>query len=86
MSEADKMFEDIDYEKIIDNEETEEYLYKDKIFSCMEKHIIFDKEHNLLNFRTDNVSNYETITTILNIQELQAITKKVEELKWEKKK
>lgn len=84
MSEADKMFEELDYEKILDDEDVEQYIKKDKLYSCIEKHIIFDKEHNLLNFRTEDISNYQTIITILSIKELQAIDKKVEELKWTK--
>ena len=46
--------------------------------------IVFDKTHNLLNIRTENVNQYTTITSILNMQELQAINKKVEELGWMK--
>lgn len=79
---ADKMFEELGYKKqwVEDEEDMEHYQkeYFDKDFID----ITFDKEHSLLNIRTENVTNYRTITSIINMQELQAINKKCKELGW----
>lgn len=87
MSKADEMFEELGYE--VDWESDEEkiiYVRKDKIDNDFEYRIIFDLEHNLLNFIAylyDNsfVGRFE-ITSIISMQELQAINEKVKELGW----
>lgn len=82
MSKADEMFEKLGYKKQW-VEEDEMDLYKKEYFDKDFIEIVFDKTHNLLNIRTENVNQYTTITSILNIQELQAINEKVKELGWQ---
>lgn len=82
MSKADKMFEKLGYVKQWVQDEREMELYKKEYFDRDFIEIVFDKTHNLLNIRTENVSQYRTITSILNMQELQAINEKVKELGW----
>lgn len=78
MSEADKMFEELGYTKTEDNEETVIYMKSSFFDELIE--IVFDKENGLLNVRRTDTKNYQIITSIINMQELQAINKKIEEL------
>lgn len=79
MSEADKMFEKLGYEK---ENNIDYFLYRKKYIDNNFIEIVFDLENYLLNIRTEDVINYQTITSILNIKELQAINKKCKELGW----
>ena len=78
---TDEMFEELGYKKQWVEEEDEMDLYKKEYFDKDFIEIVFDKTHNLLNIRTENVNQYTTITSILNMQELQAINEKVKELR-----
>ena len=80
MNGVDKMFEVLGYKK--DEAENDYIRYKKIGYNNEFKDIVFDLEHNLLNISTENTSNYQTITTILNMQELQAINEKIKELGW----
>ena len=82
MSKADEMFKKLGYEKQWSRDEDEIELYKKEYFDKDFIEIVFDKTHRLLNIRTENVTTYITITSILNMQELQAINEKVKELGW----
>lgn len=89
MSNADRLFYELGYKKQWVEDEDEMELYKKELFSIEEScfgkdfiEICFDKTHELLNIRSENVSQFDTITTILNMQELQAINEKVKELGW----
>ena len=80
MSKADEMFEELNYVK--DEEENDYIRYRKILYNDEFKDIVFDLEHNLLNISTENTLNYQTITTVLNMQELQAINEKIKELDW----
>ena len=85
MSEADKMFEELGYLKEVgrsNNLDIDYIKYTKNIFEDETQDIVFDLEHNLLNTTREDRGFYRTITTILNVQELKAINKKVEELGW----
>ena len=69
MSEADKMFEELGYNHIIEKD-FEAYI-EDVEPSVFRTEIYFHKDKWLINIHTN-----------INIQELQAINKKVEELGW----
>ena len=81
MSKADKMFEELGYEKE-ENLELQYIQFRKFIFQNEFQDIIFDLKHNLLNFRRENINFYRTITAIISIKELQAINEKVKELGW----
>lgn len=76
MSEADKMFEELGYKKI--EKLANGYLIITYINRFKEK-IIFDSKHRRIAAETEN-----GFALSLNLLELQAINKKVEELKWMK--
>lgn len=83
---VDEMFEKLGYEKqeIID-EDTNELIcikYTKNIFEDEYQYIVFDTKHNLLNTTREMRNFYRTVTSIISMQELQAINKKVEELGW----
>ena len=81
MSEADKMFEELGYKKEQDNNYIlfeKELLNKNKEV----KTIVFNLNKALIDIRTEDDYYYQTITTVMNMQELKAINKKVEELGW----
>ena len=85
MSEADKMFKKLGYLKEVgrsNNLDIDYIKYTKNIFEDETQDIVFDLEHNLLNTTREDRGFYRTITTILNVQELKAINKKVEELGW----
>lgn len=71
---ADKMFKELGYEK--HSSDTDERF---DLYSSNYKHLI----RIVFNFRTKKVAIH-CYNNALNIKELQAINKKVEELKWEK--
>ena len=80
MSEADKMFEELGYE--IENENG--FILYNKISEINDEYkaIVFNVSKGLIDIRTDDNLNLQVITTVLNMQELKAINKKVEELGW----
>lgn len=82
MSEADKMFEELGYKKQWVEDESEVELWKKELYGGDFIELAFDKIHDLLNVRTENTQNYSTITSILTMEELKAINKKVSELGW----
>jgi hypothetical protein len=82
MSKADKMFEELGYEKE-ENLELQYIRFRKFIFENEFQDIIFDLEHNLLNFRREDINFYRTITAIISIKELQAINEKIKELRLE---
>ena len=81
MSEADKMFEELCYEKE-ENFELEYIRFRKYIFESEFQDIIFDLKNNLINCARENMKHYMTITTILSMQELKAINQKCKELGW----
>ncbi len=86
MSDADKLFLDLGY-KI--REKDEEKIYYEKI-----EDVVLAKYLRGITFSLDNLQvevftqdigiggTYDYITTIITMQELKAINKKCEELKW----
>lgn len=85
MSEADKMFKELGYLKEVgrnSNLDIDYIKYTKNIFEDETQDIVFDLVHNLLNTTREDRGFYRTITTTLNVQELKAINKKVEELEW----
>jgi len=80
VSEADKMFEELGYE--IENENG--FILYNKISEINDEYkaIVFNVSKGLIDIRTDDNLNLQVITTVLNMQELKAINKKVEELGW----
>lgn len=77
MSEADKMFEELGYKKVIDNEKQLQYEYEDKDFPTEDIEISFDKTFLSIKISYRNGNCYD-----ITMQELQAIYKKCEELGW----
>ena len=80
-SEADKMFEDLGYKKL----EVEDVVWYQKKSNFIRKDIIFDLEKKIIHIEVsycDKRGNLLKIEGTLTPQELQAINKKVEELKW----
>lgn len=75
MSGADKMLDDLGYEKIIENKI--KILYE-KEGRFWDKEISFDLMDKQIRVETSSSGDSESIT----MQELQAINKKVEELGW----
>lgn len=72
MSEADKMFKELGYE--IDST----YETKEHLFYC-KNHVKFDFDLNRKDLYKYNISDYRCP---IDMQELQAINKKCEELGW----
>lgn len=79
MSEADKMFEELGYKKEQDNNYI---LFEKELLNKEVKTIVFNLNKALIDIRTEDDYYYQTITTVMNMQELKAINKKVEELGW----
>ena len=69
MSEADKMFENLGYKKVINFKE-----------------IVYENEDKIITFNLDKkgitCTNFYSGFEIIDMQELQAINKKCEELGW----
>lgn len=81
MSEADKMFEELGYKKL----QNEEIIWYQKKTNFISKDIIFDLEKKTIHIEIsyyDKKGNLLKIEGTLTLEELQAINKKVEELKW----
>lgn len=81
MSEADKMFEELGYKKL----EVEDVVWYQKKSNFIRKDIIFDLEKKIIHIEVsyyDKRGNLLKIEGTLTLKELQAINKKVEELKW----
>lgn len=76
MTEANKMFEKLGYEKYENNEKTKE-IY---IFCGLEK-IVFDKKLKIVKVSTINGASAK-LPIALDMKELKAINKKVQELGW----
>ncbi|MBR2703926.1 MAG: hypothetical protein IKE91_00465 [Clostridia bacterium] len=79
MSEADKMFKELDYKKEEDNNYI---LFRKELLNKEFKIIVFNLNKALIDIRTEDDYYYQTITTILNMQELKAINEKCRELGW----
>ena len=79
MSEADKMFKELDYKKEEDNNYI---LFRKELLNKEFKIIVFNLNKELIDIRTEDDYYYQTITTILNMQELKAINEKCRELGW----
>lgn len=86
-SEADKFFEENNFIKEENLLSEDRFiLYRKELFGFEKtkdyKEIVFILEKRVIDIRTESPINHQTITTILNMNELQAINKKVEELGW----
>lgn len=79
MSEADKMFEGLGYKK---EQDSDYILFEKELLNKELKIIVFNLNKALIDIRTEDDYYYQTITTVINMQELKAINKKVEELGW----
>ena len=80
MSEADKMFINLGYKKA---EIFKGYITYRKALKGGYKEITFDLEHKLLHIDTADAEKYlPIIPTVLSLQEMEIINKKIEELKW----
>lgn len=79
---ADEMFEDIGYEKIVEHKFKEPDDYEDGVTELiLYRDEIKDLEISFWNDKTiSKTNNYDV--SYLTIQELQAINKKVEEIRW----
>ena len=84
MRKADMMFEKLGYEKEegLEGFDLTYIKYTKKVWKDEYQDIVFDLEHNLLNTKKENRQFYRTVTSILTMQELQAINEKVKELGW----
>ena len=81
MSEADKMFEELGYEKL-DNEKLNYIQFVRQINNITKENIIFSKKFKKVEiYFYDFKEHIESIKPV-DMQELQAINKKVEELRW----
>lgn len=78
MSEADKMFEELEYKKYKSEDGNKEKYIRNGL-----EIILFDNEKQFVTTYIWNDGARE-IPKILNTKELQAINKKVEESKWTK--
>ena len=77
---ADEMFEELGYEIQVENG----FILYNKILEINDEYkvIVFNVKKALVDIRTDDNFNLQVITTVLNMQELQAINKKCKELGW----
>lgn len=82
MSEADKKFEELGYEKIVEHQFKEPDNYNDGVTELiLYRDEIKGLEISFWNDKTiSKTSNYDV--SYLTMQELQAINKKSKELKW----
>lgn len=82
MSEADEMFEEMGYEKIVEHKFNEPDDYEDGVTEfILYRDEVKGLEISFWNDRTiSKTSNYDV--SYLTMQELQAINKKCEELGW----
>lgn len=80
MSKADEMFEKLGYK--INHVDNYIICTKKSIINEEIKIIVFNCNKTLIDIRTDDNFNLQLITTVLNIQELQAINEKIKELGW----
>ena len=82
MSEADKLFKDLVYEKIIDNDREITYRYKRyELDEWLEDFITFKKKYKLFAKYYED-SNDIQYSELCSMQELKAINLKCKELGW----
>ena len=72
---ADEMFEELGYEKEMENKKRIMFIYEGQFF---DKYIVFEMidKHIVIELGTGESTN-------INMQELKAINKKIEELGWQ---
>lgn len=80
MSEADKMFEELGYKKIIDNKKEVSYQYINALMGDRIEQTIQIAKIGMIVFSYRNNQNHNVMG--IGIEELKAINKKVEELGW----
>lgn len=80
MSEADKMFEELGYKKIIDNKKEVSYQYINTLMGDRIEQTIQITKIGMIVFSYRNNQNHNVMG--IGIEELKAINKKVEELGW----
>ena len=80
MSEADKMFEELGYKKIIDNKKEVSYQYINALMRDRIEQTIQITKIGMIVFSYRNNQNHNVMG--IGIEELKAINKKVEELGW----
>ena len=80
MSEADKMFEELGYKKIIDNKKEVSYQYINALMGDRIEQTIQITKIGMIVFSYRNNQNHNVMG--IGIEELKAINKKVEELGW----
>lgn len=80
MSEADKMFEELELKKVIDNEKEVVYQYINTIMGDRIEHSILIAKIGKIVFSYRNNENHQVMG--IGFKELQAINKKCEELGW----
>ena len=80
MSKADKMFKELGYKKIIDNEMEIKYEYKNVIMGDRIEQTILIAKIGKIIFSYINNENKQNVG--IGIKELQAINEKVKELGW----
>ena len=80
MSEADKMFEELGYKKIIDNKKEVSYQYINALMGDRIEQTIQITKIGMIVFSYRNNQNHNVMR--IGIEELKAINKKVEELGW----
>ena len=78
MSEADKMFEELGFKKVIDNSTEVKYEYKDIIMGDKIEHTILIAKIGKIVFSYKNDENHDIMG--IGCKELKAIHKKFEEL------
>lgn len=81
MSEADKMFEKLGYEKI-DKEELKHIRYKSECANAISENIWFHKIFNKLEIFYWDKKEKKEMTKPISMKELQAINMKCKELGW----
>lgn len=72
---ADEMFEEENYIKVVNDEECEAFE-DENVF------IIFNKKYKELGFTVKDFQRLEKEEIYFNMNEFQAMNKKIEELKW----
>jgi len=81
MSEADKLFEELGYKKIIDDDREITYRYKKYVFGELIENFITFKKINKLVAKYYEDSNDIQYSELCTMQELKAINMKCKELR-----
>lgn len=82
MSEADKMFEELGYERVRENNDSVEIRFVKKFNIKRPRHILFSVWDKEISVCEENEKGFALERDYFSMQELKAINKKVQELGW----